>query len=243
MSPGFRRNVTLGHGPARLRQGRVAPSVRRMKRLALPLLFACAAAPADAHPHVFVQAEIEIQINAAQQVTGVRLNWIYDDYFSLMLTADLGVDMDGDMVLTPEEEETLKAAVMEWPADFEGDLYLTQGGAAVALGPKEEHTVAFLDGLVSEAHVRPLVSPAGGLEPMMLQVYDPYFYVAYEIVDLQVTGGDGCSAKVRKADLDSAYAMVDDLLGGRAAADVGPGEEFPPVGQFFADTVFITCGG
>ncbi|MCX7298993.1 MAG: DUF1007 family protein [Rhodobacterales bacterium] len=214
-----------------------------MIRFALALLLACAAAPAAAHPHVFVQAEIEILTNESRKMTGVRLTWTYDDYFSLLLMADLGIDLDSDMVLTPEEEDILRAGVLDWPEDFEGDLYVTQGDQPVALGSKEEHTVAFIDGVVSETHVRPLVYPAGNAAPTPLQIYDPDFYVAYEVIDIHVSGGDGCQAELQKADLDSAYKMVEVLLGGRAASDVGPNEEFPPVGKYFADTVVITCTG
>jgi ABC-type uncharacterized transport system substrate-binding protein len=215
-----------------------------MIRAALPLMFVCAATPVAAHPHVFVQAKVEVLMDQGQQVTGVRLTWVYDDYFSLLLTADLGVDLDGDMILTSDEEAILAASVTDWPPDFEGDLYLAQGDVPVGLGPPQDHTVELIDGLVHESHTRPLPAPATAGPDFRLQVYDPYFYVAYEIAgDVVVTGGIGCTAEVTRADLDSAYAMVEQLLGGRAASDVGPDEEFPPVGQAFADTIGVTCSG
>jgi hypothetical protein len=48
---------------------------------------------------------------------------------------------------------------------------------------------------------------------------------------------------LRKADLNAAYSLVDELLYGRPASDVGPDEAFPEVGEAFSDTVVVTCGG
>jgi len=78
----------------------------------------------------------------------------------------------------------------------------------------------------------------------LVQVYDPFYYVAYEIVgDIGLTGGDGCVAQYQKADLNAAYSLVDELLYGRPASDVGPDEQFPEVGVAFADTVTVSCNG
>jgi ABC-type uncharacterized transport system substrate-binding protein len=77
-----------------------------------------------------------------------------------------------------------------------------------------------------------------------VQVFDPFYYVAYEISrEIVVTGGNGCTAELKKADLNAAYSLVDELLYGRPASEVGPDEAFPEVGQAFSDTVFVTCGG
>jgi hypothetical protein len=68
--------------------------------------------------------------------------------------------------------------------------------------------------------------------------------VAYEISpSIALRGGEGCEVTLRKADLAAAYALVDELLYGRPASDVGPDEAFPEVGEAFADTVIVTCGG
>ena len=58
-----------------------------------------------------------------------------------------------------------------------------------------------------------------------------------------VEGRDDCTVDVIPANLDAAYSLVDELLYGRPASDVGPDEDFPEVGRSFADTVVVTCAG
>ena len=48
-----------------------------------------------------------------------------------------------------------------------------------------------------------------GAEPLVVQVYDPGYYVAYSIpFDPVVTGGSGCSAKVFVPDVDEAEEQL-----------------------------------
>jgi ABC-type uncharacterized transport system substrate-binding protein len=201
----------------------------------------CLGSGAMAHPHVFVQAEVELIVDQGQ-LTGVRLNWIYDDFFSLLLTEDLQIDPDGDLVLTEEELATLSASVTDWPPDYQGDLYLVQDAQPLALAPRQEHHATLRDGLVVETVLMPLANPVTVGDPVEVRVYDPFYYIAYSVVgDLVVTGDPNCTASYRAADLNAAYALVDELLYGRPASDVGPDEQFPEVGVHFADTVTLRC--
>lgn len=193
-----------------------------------------------AHPHVFVQAQLTILYEAERPV-GVQVDWVYDDFFSLLLTSDLGIDLDGDLVLTPDEEQVLADAVTTWPEGFEGDLELRQDGRIVPLGEKVGHTMSFDDGIVRETHVR--VLPAMSNASFDLQVFDPYYFVAYDLLTpITFSGRDDCAATIRPADLEAARALVAELLDGLAPEDVAADEEFPPVGGEFADTVTVTCG-
>jgi ABC-type uncharacterized transport system substrate-binding protein len=215
-----------------------------MRTVLLASMIACVAAPAAAHPHIFAEAGVEVVFDDAGRMTGVRLSWTYDEFFSFMLTEDLGLDTDGDLLMTDAELEALAASVLDWPPDFGGDLYLMQRDTALALGPRAEASVAYVDGKVTESHFRPLAEPVDASWPVAVQVYDPYYYVAYEIsADVMMAGGTGCAVELRKADLNAAYSLVDELLYGRPASDVGPDEYFPQVGEAFSDTVFVTCGG
>lgn len=214
-----------------------------MRHLIIIPALICLGTAAAAHPHVFVNTEVQVLVNDAGTVYGVRLTWIYDDFFSLLVTEDMGIDSDGDLILTAAETTALTDYITDWPADYDGDLYVTQDGRPVALGEVTEHSVAMVDGLISETYERTFASPADIASPVLIQVYDPYYYVAYSVVgDLPVVGGTGCETAYQAADLNAAYSKVDELLYGRPASDVGPDEQFPEVGALFADTVIVTCG-
>lgn len=192
-----------------------------------------------AHPHLFVGAEVTV-VYDGETPTAVRVDWVYDDYFSLLLTADLGIDLDGDLVLTAQETDALAQAVTDWPKNFAGDLEVKQGDTVVTLGPRAEHKMTYSEGLVAETHTRPLVNAGGG--PLTVRVYDPFYYTAYELVGpVQIEGRDDCTATVTPPDLNSAYSLVDELLYGRPASDVGADEQFPEVGVEFAETITVTC--
>jgi len=200
----------------------------------------CVPTVAAAHPHVFVQAQVTLLFEADRPV-GVQVDWVYDEFFSLLLTSDLGIDLDGDMRLSADEEVILAEAVTTWPQGFEGDLEVRQNGEVIPLGAKLGHTMSFEDGIVRETHVR--VLPPMDSMSFEVQVFDPYYYVAYDLIQpIRFSGRDDCAAVVQVADLDAARAMVADLLGGLAPEDVPADGDFPPVGAEFTDKVNITCG-
>ena len=205
-----------------------------MKHIALAIGFALPSMSA-AHPHVFVQAQITVLFEADRPV-GVQ-----DDFFSLLLTSDLGIDLDGDMVLSAQEEIILAKAVTDWPQGFEGDLEVRQNGAVVPLGAKVGHTMSFNSGIIRETHAR-VLPPMDGVN-FTLQVFDPYYYVAYDLLGpIRFSGRDDCTASIQPADMDAARAIVAELTGGQAPEDMPADAEFPRVGAEFADTVTITCG-
>jgi ABC-type uncharacterized transport system substrate-binding protein len=200
-------------------------------------------APALAHPHVFVQVEMAVVFDV-QGGVGVRLDWVYDAYFSMLVTADLGIDMDGDLQLTPEEQALLDTQIAAWPADFDGDLEVVQGDTILPLAPKRDHAMVYADGIMRETHLRPLAQVADRSAPLTILPYDPTYYVAYSLAGpVTVEGRDDCTVDIIPANLDAAYSLVDELLYGRPASDVGPDEDFPEVGRSFADSVVVTCAG
>lgn len=214
-----------------------------MRHLILPALIAATvpSTMAQAHPHIFVSTEVTVIFEDGVPAA-VDLAWIYDDYFSLLITSDLGLDLDGDMQLTAEEEQILAASVTEWPADFQGDLEVSQGGDIIQLAPRTNHTMVFEDGIVREMHRRPIPALNDPTAPITIRAYDPFYYVAYDLVGaVQIEGRDNCEALITPANLDAAYTLVEELLYGRPAADVGADEQFPEVGVAFADTIEVTC--
>lgn len=211
-----------------------------MKRLAAAALIATTlpTTVAQAHPHIFVSVEVAVTYEN-NRPTAIELAWIYDEYFSLLLLTDLGLDLDADMILTADEKQTLANSVTAWPADFKGDLEVKQNGTLVPLQDRINHTMVFSDGIIKEVHTRPLTAQDA---PLSIRVYDPYYYVAYQLVgSVTITGRDDCETLITPANLDAAYTLVEELLYGRPASEVGDGDYFPEVGEAFADRIDVTC--
>lgn len=213
-------------------------------RLTLPLIAALALpAPLGAHPHVFVEAQVTVVFDAEGGL-GIKLDWYYDDLFSLLVTTDLGIDMDGDLVLTAAEKDLLDSQIAAWPPDYAGDLEVMQEGAVLPLSEKRDHAMTYADGLFHEVHLRPVPDLPDPAAPLQIRVFDPSFYTAYDLRGpVLIEGREDCAVEVIAADVDAAYAMAESLLGGQQASDVGPDDYFPAIGDAFADTIVVTCAG
>jgi ABC-type uncharacterized transport system substrate-binding protein len=211
-------------------------------RLTAPLLAALALpVPATAHPHIFVEAQVTV-IFADDGAISVKLDWFYDDLFSLLVTSDLGIDMDGDLLLTVDEQALLDDQITAWPPDYTGDLEVSQDGVALTLADKQNHTMTYEGGLFHEAHVRPVHAMADPATPLEIRVYDPSFYTAYELrAPVIVAGRNDCAVQIIPADIEAAYALAESQLDGRDPSTVGPDEYFPAIGDAFADSIIVTC--
>ena len=206
-------------------------------------VLAALAGPALAHPHVFIDTSVEVILDDQDRVTAVRIGWVYDELFSLMVIADREIDADLDGTLTAEEAAGLTGFDMDWMEGYPGDSFALLGGRDLALGPPEEPTSAWDGQHIRTTHLRHLAEPvAVGAGPFIVQIYDPGYYTAYFIpFDPVLTGGTGaCRAEVWAPDPDAADQILKDALL-EYAPDQDLEADFPAVGKNFAEEVRVTC--
>jgi ABC-type uncharacterized transport system substrate-binding protein len=198
--------------------------------------------PALSHPHVWIDTTVEVILNAENEATGVRIGWTYDDLYSLYVVGDMGLDPDWDGKLTPDEMARLSGFDMNWDPDFPGDTYALLGDQPLALSRPKDWTASYGEGKITSTHLRSFDAPIPLAEvPLILQVYDPGYYVAYAIpFDPVVTGGTGCTAQVFVPDIDAAEQELLDALS-EFTPDIDLEAEFPAVGAKFAEEVRVTC--
>ncbi|MCR8723028.1 DUF1007 family protein [Frigidibacter sp. ROC022] len=200
--------------------------------------------PAAAHPHIFIDAGLKFQFDDQGMLTAVRVNWIYDELYTLMLIEDLDLDPDGDGELTPEEIAVLARQDADWPPDYEGDLYGTADGRPIALGPPRSFGLDYVDGRIISTHLRPLAKPIDPVaHAVIFKTYDPFFYAAFDVTLPVETQGRDCTTEVIEPDV----AAAEDKLA--ALMQFGPDDgalveqQYPQVGEDFADSVVLTCAG
>jgi len=206
---------------------------------------ALSATSAAAHPHIFIDTGLEVIFDATGRAEAVRVVWVYDDFYSLVMLQDRGLDPDGDAKLTPEEEARLSGFDMDWDTDFAGDLYLLDKGVGpVALGRPHDWSARVEQGRIVSIHVRDIVTPFAVTDaPLVLQVYDPTYYVAYSILGtplLSGPGAAGCSVQVFEPDLSAAQEELQAMLQ-EYTADQSVEQDFPAVGANFAEEARMTC--
>ncbi|MBL4915980.1 DUF1007 family protein [Szabonella alba] len=198
-----------------------------------------------AHPHIFIDTEIEVIFDAEGRAEAVRVSWIYDDFFSLLMIEDRGLDSDGDGQLTEAEQTALQGFDMAWDADYEGDLFVLLNEQRLALGRPTDFTAHYDGAQITSTHLRRFetaVPPAQA--PLILQVYDPGYYTAYTITGQPVLTDPpaGCSAQVYEPDRDAANEQLEAMLK-EYSAQQDLEMDFPAVGAAYADEVRVTCPG
>jgi ABC-type uncharacterized transport system substrate-binding protein len=203
------------------------------------------APPVQAHPHIFIDSALEVIFDDEGRAAAVRVSWLYDDFYSLVMLQDRGLDPDGDGTLTPAEEAALNGFDMDWDADFAGDTYvLAEGTRAVGLGRPADWTVRVEKGRIISTHLRALAEPVAVAEvPLILQVYDPTYYSAYTVLGtplLTGAGAAGCTVQVFAPDLTAAQQELQAILQ-EYTADQTVEMDFPAVGANFAEEARVTC--
>ncbi len=206
---------------------------------ALSLTLCCAAPVAGAHPHVFIDTGLKLVFDDQGQLSAVDVTWAYDPLYTLLLLEDMQLDPDMDGVLEPAELEQLQGFDMKWIEGFEGDLYLEADGPVALAAPVPIETRMEGEKLVS-VHRRPLVVPIEPIEPVHVRPFDPGYFTAYSVtLDVAIQGRDGCDATLKLADIAAASDLLEELLFTVPQPELD--DNFPAVGEHFADTVTLTC--
>lgn len=202
-------------------------------------------APVQAHPHIFIDAGATLIFDEDGRLGAVRIVWAYDALYSLLVVEERGLDADFDGALEPEEVAQLSGFDMNWIDGFAGDSYLLRSEAELALSPPLEWSAAYDGGRVVSTHLRALETRVTvGAEPVILQLYDPTYYTAYEItfpVRLE-NAPEGCAAQVFVPDSSAVSERVQAAMQEFSGSDDPFLEEgFPAVGALFAHEVRVTC--
>lgn len=207
-------------------------------------LAASAGTTAVAHPHIFVDTGMQIEFDADGRMTGIRVVWVYDELYSLLIIEDRGLDRDYDGVLTDAERADLAGFDMNWQPGYQGDLYPNQGADALALSGPADWTADFREGRIITTHLRRLNRPADpAAAPVSIAVYDPTYYTSYSIVtEPQILGRDDCRARILVPDPTAASAELRAALAELGADETYvPEDDFPAIGDAFAEEVELTC--
>ncbi len=214
-----------------------------MIRLLLGLICMMAATPALAHPHVFIDTALEVIFDEQGAATGLRISWTYDEYYSLVIAEERGIDPDYDGTASEVEAKPLAGFDMAWEPGFAGDTYALMGDVELPLSAPKDWTAAYTGGKITSTHVRLFDTPvAFGAEPLVVQVYDPSFYTAYAIVGVPILTGapKACTVEVFEPDMAAADAILQAAVD-EAAGSAGVEGDFPAIGKAYSEEARVTC--
>lgn len=176
-----------------------------MRRAIVPALLglalSCLAGGALAHPHVFVQAKAEVIYGPDGAVTALRHVWSFDEAYSAFITQ--GLDKNGDGKLTPDELSELAKVNMESLPDVGFFTTAKANGKPQEFGEPREAGLVFENKILTLTYTLPLKTPAKANRSFGLEIGDPTYFVAFDIVDTPdaVTVRDaprGCVVRVQR---------------------------------------------
>lgn len=208
-------------------------------------LFAVLPVSATAHPHIFIDTGFDLIADDQGRLTHIRVIWQYDDYYSLLITEDLGIDKDYDGLLTPEEQTLLSGFDANWVDGYNGDLVVSLNGVPLVLSGPIEPAAVLDAGRIYSTHLRAVSKPLD-LSGKILSIrpYDTTYYSAYDVTfPVTFEGLDTCPVEKIEPDLDGALSILRDQL-----ASLGP-EEDPNADQksqiedALATEVRVACPG
>lgn len=214
----------------------------RQAGMALALTF-LAAAPGLAHPHVWVDTGIEVILDAEGRAAALRIRWDYDEFYSLLIVEERGLDADHDGTATPAEKRALNGFDMKWQEGFAGDTYALSGDTPLVLSPPQDWTADYQGGRLQSTHLRRIDPPVALDRPLTVQIYDPGFYTDYDISFAPVFTPllpEGCRAEVLAPDPATVDRQLLDALA-EYGADQDVEADFPAVGAQFAEELRLTC--
>lgn len=148
-------------------------------------LISCAAAlagfaqaPALAHPHVFVAVKSDIIFAPDGRVTAVRHAWTFDDMYSAFAVQGMGKGGKP----SAEELNALAKINVEQLEETGFFTFIRAGGRRVEFAPATDYRITMDDKKLITLHfTAPLKEPASAGRAFVMQVYDPTYFVAFEM--------------------------------------------------------------
>jgi ABC-type uncharacterized transport system substrate-binding protein len=214
-------------------------TTRLCSRLLLAAVFAAVfTGGAGAHPHVWVSAREQVVFNARGEVEAIRNTWTFDEMYSAFATQGQGKD---GQLLTRDELAPLAKTNVESLAEFDYFTYAKAASQKIEFGAPVDYSLEQRqDKLVVLRFTLPLKIPASAAKAFTFQVYDPTYYVAFEMEKDDPVGmagaPKGCSINL----LGTKPLAADDTkkLSESFFSGLSPGYDF---GVKLASRIIVAC--
>jgi ABC-type uncharacterized transport system substrate-binding protein len=201
------------------------------------------ASAAAAHPHVWADMRSSVIVGPDGLISGVRVEWTFDEGYSAVATE--GLDADGDGVYSDAELAPLTRLNLSSLKTYGYFVFMRMNGALQKFADPVDPGQAYANGRLTLRFTLPLQHPAdphGGT--FALKVYDPEFFIDFEYAGTKPaavigTLPEGCRMRLAPVPSNEQLNQTLAMLSTKPA-DWKPenGEDF---GGLFAQAVTVKC--
>jgi ABC-type nickel/cobalt efflux system permease component RcnA/ABC-type uncharacterized transport system substrate-binding protein len=233
-----------GKAAQTLKIGRVSEEYPlRFRALVAALIAALVPAAAHAHPHEWIDVAAEVLFDKRGRIAAIRHHWRFDEAFSAF--ALQGLDTDGDGAYSRAELMPLAEENVQSLAEYGFFTFVSAGDYVAGFAAPENYRLDLDENRLTLHFTLPLAVPLFTRGEMLLQVYDPEYYIAFSLPSSEavrlVDAPAGCRLAVTPAQGPDAAAAA-------ALATIGPEQrELPPEMQDLTggidNSAAINCGG
>jgi ABC-type uncharacterized transport system substrate-binding protein len=169
------------------------------RRAALGIVFLVGTATAvAAHPHVWVEARANVLFDKSGLVDGIRNDWVFDEMYSAF--AVQGLEKDGKLA-TVKDLASLAKTNVESLAEYDYFTFAKANGQKLTFGKPIDYTLEErADKRVVLHFTLPLATPTKTGRFLSFQIYDPTYFVDFELAEkdpvLLAGAPPGCSKSV-----------------------------------------------
>jgi ABC-type uncharacterized transport system substrate-binding protein len=213
--------------------------VRRLARACL-LMAMVVLGPsfAQAHPHVWVEARATVVFDKAGLISAIRNDWVFDEMYSAF--AVQGLAKTGE-IATRQQLAPLAKTNVDSLADYDYFTYAKAGGKQIAFAKPIDYWLEERpDKRVVLHFTLPLKTPTKTGRAMSFQIYDPTYYVDFELAESDPVALDGAPSGCSHTVLGANPLLKADGLKLAQTFDTGgtPGDDFALT---MAGRVIVAC--
>ncbi len=197
---------------------------------------AISALPAAAHPHVWVDVKSTV-IYKDGRITGFKYSWTFDEGYSGM--AIEGLDTNGDGIYDRNELAELAHVNIDGLKEFDYFTFAKLDEMPLKVAAPKDYWLEHKGKILTLHFTLPLQTAVlGSAQGFSFQVYDPSYYIAFDLdkekpVTLAAGAPMGCKADVSvPADETAEAEKLGEAFFQQFGGDIGIG---------LAQTVSVTC--
>lgn len=190
-------------------------------------------APVKAHPHAWIDMETAVIVNGKGEVTGLRIGWLFDDFYSAFT-------MDGISV-TQEALNALAETNLKNLSEYDYFTRVLVDGEKVSVKPVTQYQTEVIENRLWMEFVVELTASVNPMKSnVTYSVFDPTYYVeilhAKEGDPIRIEGGEnlGCAYNVTPPEPpEEIYLLASSLDKTQTAGN--------SIGTYFAEKVSLQC--